>query len=347
MLIANTGQSLVVMNLRTGEQVQLPPGQMTPVLDSKIPFIDDSFVLISLFAAGVLVAYTDAGAAYPGFPTSVSPGDSARGTVGGAISIRDPSTSLILNGLSDYGPLTITGATTINVTGAVRGSQSSMLVIANGINVPNISGATEWATSFGYLNVVGAANRLDVWYDGQGARYAWSQAAVTAPGEQILTLTNLNLLTKSGNTYTGQAGTAFTQQGDSGAVRMSGDGYVSIDWPNAANGAVILGLDATAGITDYGLCDCILQLSTSAGTVSQGSNTRTPTSLGSALTPGANVRYRLNRVGTTVTIEQSPDAGASWTVRHTFANSLPGTLTAYAFTVASNTVVNPRQVGMA
>lgn len=78
MLIANTGQSLVVMNLRTGEQVQLPPGQMTPVLDSKIPFIDDSFVLISLFNAGVLVAYTDAGAAYPGFPTTANPADSKR-----------------------------------------------------------------------------------------------------------------------------------------------------------------------------------------------------------------------------------------------------------------------------
>lgn len=78
MLIANTGQSLVVMNLRTGEQVQLPPGQMTPVLDSKIPLIDDSFVLISLFNAGVLVAYTDAGSAHPGFPTASSPSDSKR-----------------------------------------------------------------------------------------------------------------------------------------------------------------------------------------------------------------------------------------------------------------------------
>ncbi len=73
MLIANTGQSLVIMNLRTGEQVQLPPGQRTPVPDSKIDLIDDSFVLISLFNSGTLVAYTDAGAAYPGFPTVASP----------------------------------------------------------------------------------------------------------------------------------------------------------------------------------------------------------------------------------------------------------------------------------
>ena len=78
MLIANTGQSLVVMNLRTGEQVQLPPGQRTPLDDSKIQYIDDSFVLISLFNAGVLVAYTDAGAAYPGFPTTANPADSKR-----------------------------------------------------------------------------------------------------------------------------------------------------------------------------------------------------------------------------------------------------------------------------
>lgn len=78
MLIANTGQSLVVMNLRTGEQVQLQPGQRTPLDDSKIQYIDDSFVLISLFNAGVLVAYTDAGAAYPGFPTTANPADSKR-----------------------------------------------------------------------------------------------------------------------------------------------------------------------------------------------------------------------------------------------------------------------------
>jgi hypothetical protein len=78
MLIANTGQSLVVMNLRTGEQVQLPPGQRTSLADSKIQYIDDSFVLISMFNAGVLVAYTDAGAAYPGFPTTANPADSKR-----------------------------------------------------------------------------------------------------------------------------------------------------------------------------------------------------------------------------------------------------------------------------
>lgn len=78
MLIANTGQSLVVMNLRTGEQVQLPPAQRTSLDDSKIQYIDDSAVLIALFNAGVLVAYTDAGAAYPGFPTTANPADSKR-----------------------------------------------------------------------------------------------------------------------------------------------------------------------------------------------------------------------------------------------------------------------------
>ncbi|MBU0601122.1 MAG: hypothetical protein KKD25_01820 [Gammaproteobacteria bacterium] len=76
MLIANTGQSLVVMNLRTGEQVQLPPGLRTPLADSKIRYIDDSAVLIALFNSGVLVAYTDAGSAYPGFPTTANPADS-------------------------------------------------------------------------------------------------------------------------------------------------------------------------------------------------------------------------------------------------------------------------------
>lgn len=76
MLIQNTGAALVVMNLRNGEQYRLPAGQTTSVPDSKISMIDDSAVLIALFNAGVLVAFTDAGAAYSGFPTVASTADS-------------------------------------------------------------------------------------------------------------------------------------------------------------------------------------------------------------------------------------------------------------------------------
>ncbi len=98
MLIANTGQSLVIMNLRTGEQVQLPPGQRTSLADSKIQYIDDSAVLIALFNAGVLVAYTDAGAAYPGFPTSANPEDSRFPPRAVDLFARRPSADSVPNG---------------------------------------------------------------------------------------------------------------------------------------------------------------------------------------------------------------------------------------------------------
>jgi hypothetical protein len=79
-----------------------------------------------------------------------------------------------------YAPLTISGATTITVTGTTLGALASMVVLPDGTNVPTIVGADEWASSFGYLNTTRVPNRLDVWYDGVARRYAWSQQAVPA-----------------------------------------------------------------------------------------------------------------------------------------------------------------------
>lgn len=79
-----------------------------------------------------------------------------------------------------YDPLTVTGATTITVSGTMKGARAQMVVIANGTNVPAITGATEWGTSFGYLNTAGEANLLDVEHNGHAAIFVWSQSAAGA-----------------------------------------------------------------------------------------------------------------------------------------------------------------------
>lgn len=88
---------------------------------------------------------------------------------------RPGETTLLLDGQSTYGPLTISGPSSIAVTGSTAGATSSMTVVADGSNVPTITGADEWANSFGYLNTSGVPNRLDVWHDGVARRYSWSQ----------------------------------------------------------------------------------------------------------------------------------------------------------------------------
>lgn len=74
--------------------------------------------------------------------------------------------------------MSIAGATALTISGSTRGAAASMTVIANGTNAPTISGADEWASSFGYLNSSGTPNRLDAWFDGVAARYSWSQQMV-------------------------------------------------------------------------------------------------------------------------------------------------------------------------
>lgn len=75
MLIKNNGTNPITMNLRDGSSYVLQPGVPTSVPDATTTMIDDSSVLIALFNAGTLVAYTDSGSAYPGFPTSVNVSD--------------------------------------------------------------------------------------------------------------------------------------------------------------------------------------------------------------------------------------------------------------------------------
>lgn len=377
---------------------------------------------------------------------------------GGTVS-RPAGTSIVLDADSIYGTYTVTGATALTVSGSQNGAEASMIVLADGSNVPTISGADEWASSFGYLNTAGVPNLLTTWHDGFARRFAWSQQMVptaidtTAPtltsavvSGSTLTLTyseNLNTTAPAASAFTVNNTTASTSQNPSnvsvslntviltlgtsipagntvnisyvppgsnpirdtagnaaaalttqavtneavasilelttlikltqgtggtddvyvadasgvtsfGAIgrttlKMAGDGWVSVDWASASNGAVIIGLDANNNVdwagTNYP--DFYMQMSTTANTVSRGNNSSSSTLIESAYTPSATARYRIKRTGTTVTIEKSNDSGANWTVIYTFAPASTGDAYVTLLTVQNNMFYRPRQVGMA
>lgn len=101
------------------------------------------------------------------------------GTATAAITSRPSSNTLTLDSLyAQYASYAVSGATTLTISGSTYGASASMIVIANGTNVPTISGAIKWGSSSDYLNTNGIPNRLDVWHDGVDRRYSWSREAV-------------------------------------------------------------------------------------------------------------------------------------------------------------------------
>lgn len=105
----------------------------------------------------------------------------ARAGSGAPVTSPAGTTITLDSTLRQYEPLTVSGATTIATTGGTLGAAAAIAVVANGVNIPTVTGADEWGTSFGFLNTNLIPNRLDVWHDGIARRYSWSQALVPAP----------------------------------------------------------------------------------------------------------------------------------------------------------------------
>lgn len=152
-------------------------------------------------------------------------GSERGGSVSGAWN-RPASTSIVLDGDYQHDPLVVSGATTITVTGSTPGGRAAMIVLPNGTNVPTISGADEWATSFGYLNTANVPNLLTAWYDGIARRYAWgrqlSPAAVdyAAPTIQSATVDASTLtIVWSENLANSPSASAFTVTGAGGVTQ--------------------------------------------------------------------------------------------------------------------------------
>lgn len=188
---------------------------------------------------------------------------------------------------------------------------------------------------------------------------AFSGKAITnnvgASAGTLFTLSPLTKLTNVSDVYTGDGSgvTSFGAYGRGNGVTLAGDGWVSIDWFSASNGAVVVGFDRTNGV-DWGAAnsdattpDFFFRLSTVSGNLFRGENNQTDTLIGAALTPSATARYRLKRTGTTVTVEESNDSGSSWTVKYTFGTASTGTLYVFIATIQSNAFYRPRHVGLA
>lgn len=80
MLVQNNSAAPVTLNLRDGKAYTITAkGGKISLSDSYTALLDDNASTIALFNSGVLSALTDAGAAFPGFPTTVSAADSVAG----------------------------------------------------------------------------------------------------------------------------------------------------------------------------------------------------------------------------------------------------------------------------
>ena len=187
---------------------------------------------------------------------------------------------------------------------------------------------------------------------------ALSAAAVTNNtgatfGGTALALTSLNNLTAAGANYVGNAGTtgwqAYGRPG-SQKINASSDGYIGVAFESASNGTVALGLSATASPTHISELAFYMQISTATGQVTRGalSAVGTVTTAVEAVgTPGSLMMYRVGRLGAVWSLEKSTDGGQNWTVMTTVNTSNTGALYPVIFTLANNTIYNPRSWGVA
>lgn len=80
----------------------------------------------------------------------------------------------------------IASAITLVIGAKVPGGQCRVPFISDGANFPSITGASEWASSFGFYSGAGLVNVLDVWTDdGVNVAFAWSQPANQSPADVL------------------------------------------------------------------------------------------------------------------------------------------------------------------
>lgn len=177
MRVLNTGTQPVTINLRDGRSfIAQPGGPAVDLRDSDVSMLDDSAFLIGLFNAGTLVAQTDAGAAFPGFPTIQNAADAAVGKLlhvrakveaGGKRSIVDEGGSTVSAGASSgaapvadwsrYGLQIDTGAATIAYGPSNTGAETTEKATLDAALVKSIlfTGASVATDLPKYFDVVG------------------------------------------------------------------------------------------------------------------------------------------------------------------------------------------------
>lgn len=151
-----------------------------------------------------------------------------------------------------------------------------------------------------------------------------NQTLPAAAGGALVVLLNIVTLAESPTgVYTSTATSGPKCSGDSGVLGFVGDGYMSVDMSDTggfgSSNAVVITLDAAQNVADTGSADYLVSCDYN-GNVTPGTNgtfyAANPGGLTAA--PAAGKRIRINRVGTTVTIESSTNGGVSWAVAYTF-----------------------------
>lgn len=113
-------------------------------------------------------------------------------------SIPFNSTAAIIEPLTVTGPVTFT----VDTSDATPGSGASRRVIADGVNIPSISGMKEMAGSSGYLNTAGVVNLYLFYFDGVDYWVSITQDKEDASGTSTTTTTTGTTTTTSTTTTT-------------------------------------------------------------------------------------------------------------------------------------------------
>lgn len=256
------------------------------------------------------------------------------------ITSRSAGTSLVLDSLfAQYGYYAVTGATTITVSGSTFGASAAMMVVANGTNIPSISGAIKWGSSGDYLNTSGVPNRLDVWHDGIDRRYAWSKEAAptaipvpAAPNIGAFTVNSVAVggsVTWSTPTVTGYPTPTVTYQ-----IKING----SVVQSNATSGTYTV----PSGTSGQSLVVTATATNTS-GTDTQDSNTVTIAAAAVAPTVGSFTLSAVNEgsqpTWTTPTVTGTPTPTVQYDLRLD-GSLLQANVTSGSYTLGAGTATH-------
>lgn len=232
----------------------------------------------------------------------------------------------------------------------VEGNGAAGTVVATGNANIALTGV-EAASAVGTLTAV--ANTASVTLVAVSSTGNAGTLTALGPAVAVTFRTLINLTNEGGEVYA--ATSAGTSQGARGytdpTILPSGaDGWIEASKGAGGDGAIILTLDAAVpSNVAYGGGDFIGQVNT-AGSLLYGVNTASLTAVPTYVLPDSlSSLIRLRRVAGTVTFESSEDAGATWTVRNTFAGTSTAALVPRWYTTYSVTprrIYRPRAYGL-
>lgn len=251
---------------------------------------------------------------------------SASGGGGGTVQVPY-STTIPLDSNKLMPRTAIAGAVALTIGAKVAGGQCRIPFVSNGANVPSLTGASEWATSFGFDNSqAGMLNVLDVWCDdGINVGFAWSQPAVQSPSDT--TAPTISGVTVNGATMVVTYSETLPDTPSASAYTVRNAGGAATQTPSnvARSGAVVtltLGTPAVSGNT--------VTLDVAAGAVADAAGNGSAAVSGRAVTNNTPVPGVDNSVAVTLSTLRNltnEGSGVYLATSSNFAsNGLPGAL---------------------